>query len=149
MNLRPNSFPSCDLEKNLPRAERFFGSKRQREDRRTPWLLHMLDFKWSKGEKTAARAAFDLALARELRTIRQETEALLQNSTDEFSIWRVHDYLSTKRQEVDHKYDFRYSVLVLVLVFGRLVSEGWLTLDDLSGIGVEKIEAIQWMISRR
>jgi Photoprotection regulator fluorescence recovery protein len=91
----------------------------------------MFEFKWSPSEKKAARAAFDLALARELKGIRQETEALLQKSRDESSIWRVHDYLSAKRREVDEKYDYRYSVLILV--FSRLVSEGWLTVDDLSG----------------
>lgn len=107
----------------------------------------MFDFKWSPSEKKAARAAFDLALDRELKAIRQETTALLQKSEDESSIWRVHDYLSKKRREFDEKYDYRYSVLILV--FSRLVSEGWLTLDDLSGIGVEKIEIIRQVISRR
>jgi len=107
----------------------------------------MLEFNWSPSEKKAARAAFDLALDRELRAIRQETEALLQKSRDESAIWRVHDYLSAKRREVDQKYDFRYSVLILV--FSRLVSEGWLTEDDLEGIGAAKIEVIRRVISRR
>ena len=105
----------------------------------------MIEFKWSPSEKKAARKAFDLALARELRAIRQETEDLLRKSGDESSIWRLHDYLSGKRREVDQKYDFRYSVLLLV--FSRLVSEGWLTVDDLSGIGAEKVEVIQSVIS--
>lgn len=62
-------------------------------------------------------------------------------------IWRVHDYLSDKRHEIDQKYDYRYSVLMLV--FSRLVSEGWLTLDDLSGIGDEKVEVIRNVVSLR
>jgi Photoprotection regulator fluorescence recovery protein len=107
----------------------------------------MFEFKWSPSEKKAARAAFDLALDRELKAIRQEAEALLQKSGDESSIWRVHDYLSEKRRDVDDKYSYRYSVLILV--FSRLVSEGWLTVDDLSGIGTEKIEVIRQIISRR
>src|SRR5213594_268627 len=96
-------------------------------------FVTMLEFKWSPRQKKAARAAYDLALDRELRAIRQETEALLQKWRDESAIWRVHDYLSAKRREVAEKYDFRYSVLILV--FSRLVSEGWLTEDDLEGIG--------------
>jgi len=32
----------------------------------------MFEFKWSPSEKKAARAAFDLALDRELKAIRQE-----------------------------------------------------------------------------
>ena len=107
----------------------------------------MFEFKWSPSEKKAARAAFDLALDRELKAVRQEAEALLQKSGDESSIWRVHDYLSEKRRDVDEKYSYRYSVLILV--FSRLVSEGWLTVDDLSGIGTEKIEVIRQVISRR
>ena len=105
----------------------------------------MIEFKWSPSEKKAARKAFDLALARELRAIRRETEDLLRKSGDESSIWRLHDYLSEKRREVDLKYDFRYSVLLLV--FSRLVSERWLTVDVLSGIGAEKVEVIQRVIS--
>ena len=57
------------------------------------------------------------------------------------------NYLSAKRREVDEKYSYRYSALILV--FSRLLSEGWLTVDDLSGIGAEKIEMIQKVISRR
>lgn len=107
----------------------------------------MLEFKWSHSQKKAARAGFDLALDRGLTAIRRETEAPLQKSTDHSSIWRVHDYLSAKRSEVTEKYDFRYSVLILV--FSRLVAEGWLTLEDLSGIGAEKIEVIRSVIPSR
>ncbi len=41
--------------------------------------------------------------------------------------------------------DYRYSVLMLV--FTRLVSEGWLTLEDLSGIGNEKVAVITALLS--
>jgi Photoprotection regulator fluorescence recovery protein len=105
----------------------------------------MREFTWSASEKKAARAAFDLALTRELTAIRQETEAMLERMRDERSIWALHDFLSEKRRLIDQKYDYRYSVLMLV--FSRLVSEGWLTEDDLSGIGVSKVEAIRQVIS--
>jgi len=36
-----------------------------------------------------------------------------------------------------------------MLVFTRLVSEGWLTLDDLSGIGSEKVDVIRNVMSLR
>jgi len=70
---------------------------------------------------------------------------MLRGSRDDRTIWRLHDYLSEKRRDFDRKYDFRYSVLMLV--FSRLVSEGWLKIDDLSGIGDEKVEAIKRTIS--
>jgi hypothetical protein len=98
-------------------------------------------------EKKAARAAFDLALTRELKAARQEAEAMLRNSPDDRVIWRLNDYLSEKRREIDEKYDYRYSVLMWV--FPRLVSEGWLKADELAGIGSEKVDVINKLMSLR
>jgi Photoprotection regulator fluorescence recovery protein len=65
---------------------------------------------------------------------------MIKTLQDDFAIWDLHDYLSKKRREIDSKYDYRYSVLLMV--FARLVYEGWLTEDDLSGIGSEKFDII-------
>ena len=43
--------------------------------------------------------------------------------------------------------DYRYSVLILV--FTRLVSEGWLKVDELVGIGTEKVDVINKLTSPR
>lgn len=107
----------------------------------------MREYTWSPSQKKAARAAYDLALERELKAIRREAEAILQKSADDRAVWRLHDYLSKKRREVGEKYDYRYSVLILV--FNRLVSDGWLALDELSGIGSEKVEVIKHLVSLR
>ena len=107
----------------------------------------MREFTWSPTEKKAARAAFDLALARELEATRREVDGMLRNSSDDRVIWRLHDYLDEKRHEIDQKYDYRYSVLMLV--FTRLVSEGWLKADELAGIGTEKVDVINETISLR
>jgi hypothetical protein len=96
---------------------------------------------WSHGEKKVARAAFDNALARETAAIRKEVEALLKQSTEPSAIWDVHDFLSKKLRELQTKYDYRYSVLVGV--FGRLLSEGWLTEVDLADLSPEKLELIR------
>jgi len=85
--------------------------------------MEMQRFVWSPAEKKVARAAFEAAWARECGAIRGQVEAMLQRSSDPAEIWRVHDYLSRKRREVDGKYDYRYSVLTSVL--GRLLAEGW------------------------
>ena len=98
------------------------------------------DFSWTAAEKKTARAAFDLALSRELASVRHEVESMLAESPDVHAVWRVHDYLSDKRREIDTKYDYRYSVLVSV--FARLVQEGWLSEDDLRGLATEKVDAI-------
>jgi len=101
----------------------------------------MRDFQWSAAEKKVARAAFDLALSREMRSVRHEIEAMLGRSSDPGEVWRIHDYLSDRRQEIDYKYDYRYSVLITV--FSRLVQEGWLTEEELDGLGPEKLEVIR------
>ena len=100
----------------------------------------MREFNWTAAEKKIARAAFDLAISRELASVRQEVESLLAGSPDVHTVWRVHDYLSIKRREIDTKYDYRYSVLVSV--FARLVREGWLSEGDLRGLAAEKVEVI-------
>ena len=107
----------------------------------------MREFTWSATEKKAARAAFDRALSREVKATRQEAEAMLRNSPDDRVIWRLHDHLSEKRREIDEKYDYRYSRLMSV--FPRLVSEGWLNADELAGIGAEKVDVINKLMSLR
>jgi len=97
-------------------------------------------FSWTATEKKIARAAFDLAASRELASVRHEVESVLAESRDVHAVWRVHEYLSDKRLEIDAKYDYRYSVLVSV--FARLVQEGWLSEGDLRGLAAEKLEAI-------
>ena len=101
----------------------------------------MTEFVWSPAEKKAAHAAFDAALTRECSAIRREVEAMLQRSSDPAEIWRVHDYLSAKRREIDDKYDFRYSVLMRV--FGRLFAEGWVSEVEVAGLAPEKVEQIK------
>ena len=105
----------------------------------------MDEFTWSRSEKAAAKRAFDLAADRECRAIRREAQAMLEGATDDQVVWRLHDYLSGKRREFGRKYDYRYSVLVRV--FGRLIAEGWLTMDELSGLREEKLEAVRRLSS--
>ena len=101
----------------------------------------MRDLDWSAGEKKAARAAFDAAFVRECSAIKREAESMFQRTPEAAEIWRVHDYLSEKRREVDRKYDYRYSVLISV--FGRLLFEGWVTEAELAKLQPEKLELIK------
>ena len=101
----------------------------------------MRDLQWSREEKAIARAAYDAALAREMAAIREEAEAILRRSADPFDVWELHDFLSKKRREVDEKYDYRYSVLILV--FARLLREGWLRDSELAGLSADKLEYVE------
>jgi hypothetical protein len=49
-----------------------------------------------------------------------------------------------KRREIDNKYDFRYSVLLMVLA--TLLHEGKISAEDLQGIGAAKIDFIQQIV---
>jgi photoprotection regulator FRP-like protein len=67
-------------------------------------------------------------------------EALLERSAEPSAIWDVHEFLSKKLRVLERKYDYRYSVLAGV--FGRLLSEGWLTDADFAGLSPQKLELI-------
>ena len=102
--------------------------------------------KWSAAKKKAARAAFELALSREMVAIRHEVEALLKASPEPTQVWKVLDYLSGKQRELDSKYDYHYSVLIFV--FGRLVGERWLSEAELGKLSGDKLDLIKRMAFR-
>jgi len=101
----------------------------------------MPELQWSKSEKAAARRIFETAYERESKAIRARLERMVLEASGPKDIWRIHDYLLRERRETDKKYDYRYSVLILV--FATLLSEGWLTEQDLRGLHQEKIEMIK------
>src|SRR2546430_13310921 len=105
----------------------------------------MNDVTWSQTEKRIAREAFDRAFERECQAIKLEVQAMLQREKDSRVIWRIQEYLSKRRREVDEKYDYRYSQLLFV--FGRLVSQGWLTEEDLNGLRPDKLEFFKRMLA--
>ena len=100
----------------------------------------MREFSWSPAEKKIARAAFDRAYERECLSIRREVESMLRGR-DAQVIWRVEEYLHKRRREIDDKYDFRYSVLMLLFI--RLYAEGLLTDEDLEGLRDDKLQFIK------
>ena len=91
----------------------------------------MTDIKWSQKEKSVSRAVFEKALKNECNEIIETVKKKATNLSEPKEIWELEDYLYEKRKEIDNKYDYRYSALILV--FGRLVREGWITLKDLEG----------------
>lgn len=97
--------------------------------------------KWTDAEKKVARKAFDAAYRRECSAITSELKALAAKISGPEDLWRIHDDLTNKREAIDEKYDYRYSVLVMV--FARLLREGWITEEDLKGLAAEKTEKIK------
>lgn len=101
----------------------------------------MREYKWSKSEKIVGRRAYDGAYRKECTEILNKTKEMLSEMKDPKEIWKVEDYLDEKREEIDAKYDYRYSVLVLVL--GRLMREGFIEDSELQGLAQDKIDNIK------
>jgi hypothetical protein len=96
---------------------------------------------WSKSEKAIARKAFDAALRRELHEVMQEAKQMANQINEPADLWDLEHYLTQRRKEIDRKYDYRYSQLTHV--FGKLMQEGRLMEDELSGLEEDKRESIR------
>lgn len=99
---------------------------------------------WSRGEKAIARQAYDKAHSREMEAIAKKVRRRADRITEPHHIWALHDYLTRKRKEIDQKYDYRYSQLVFV--FARLIRDGWLSEDELAGLGDNKLARIRSLL---
>ncbi len=111
----------------------------------TSWAVHdaipMRELKWSPGEKAVARRAFDGALQRELEAVMREAKERTARIKTPTELWKLEEWLTRRRHEIDRKYDYRYSVLPLVFVV--LLREGRLTEGDLDGLGEDKLARIR------
>ncbi|WP_019508132.1 hypothetical protein [Pleurocapsa sp. PCC 7319] len=103
-------------------------------------MLQDSEKQWSETEKQIAQQALQTAHQR-------ETSALIANIRDRASslteledLWYLHDLLSTKRHEIDGKYEYNQSTIVFD--FARLVKEGWLRLEDIQGLKPETLSKI-------
>ena len=106
----------------------------------------MNEINWSKSEKEVARRAFDIAYKRECDTITAKLKEMIEKATEPEHIWRIHDYFTEQRKIIDEKYVYRYSTIILL--FARLLSEGWLKKSDLEGLGEDKIKEIEKWLKR-
>src|SRR5271165_5711641 len=75
----------------------------------------MRDLKWSPAEKAVARKAFETALSRELKAVIAETKRLAVRIEQPDDLWELERHLTAKRKGGDETFDYRYSVLPLVL----------------------------------
>jgi Photoprotection regulator fluorescence recovery protein len=96
---------------------------------------------WSKSEKAIARIAFDAALKRELQDVMRKTKQMANQIKEPTDAWELEHYLTERRKEIDRKYDYRYSQLTHV--FGRLLYEGRVSEEELSGLREDKLKPIR------
>ena len=100
----------------------------------------MSEAEWTDVEKKIARTAFEQAYEREivalLKQVREEASTLLEVG----DLWRLHDFLSAKRHQVEGKYDYQSPALLFILA--GLVKEGWLYLSELEGLDKNKLSKV-------
>ena len=99
----------------------------------------MIRESWSKSQKKHARELFDLALERDYKALIEEINTTEITLRDE--VWELRDRLNKKAKEMDRRYDYRYSQLIFV--FSDLLREGYLSLEELSVLGEEKLSDIK------
>ena len=101
----------------------------------------MRQLKWSSTEKVIARRCFDRALHRELNEAIQSAQKMVAKISHASELWELERHLTQLRKEIDRKYDYRYSRLLLV--FSDLVQQGQLDLADLRGLSEDKLRYIR------
>jgi len=82
-----------------------------------------------------------MALNKELESVMGKVREMAGEIRRPADLWAMEQFLAKCRNEIDDKYDYRYSQLPII--FGRLIREGWLTEDDLSGLGPGKMDYIR------
>jgi len=95
---------------------------------------------WSESEQKIASEAFQKAYERETSTLIREIRESASHISELEDIWRLHNFLSARRHEIDGKYDYDYSALTFV--FATLVKQGWLQIDELNGLEKDKLAKI-------
>lgn len=105
-----------------------------------PLTMQTSELQWTDQEQSIAQAAFNQAYQREIQALVQVVREQASSIASTEDIWRLHDFLSARRHELDGKYDDRESALLFV--FSSLVKEGWLSLDELKGLDSAKLSKI-------
>jgi len=98
---------------------------------------------WNAAEKKIARNAFDKALRTELDEILHEARTRMAAVKDMAELWDLHHHLGRRRDQIDERYDYRYSRLIEL--FAILISERRLSLADLAGLEADKLDRISSM----
>ncbi len=99
-----------------------------------------MNSEWTTTEENIAKRAFDIAYKREIESLIDSVRQKVTSLTEISDMWRLHDFLSVKRHEIDGRYDFRLPVLIFV--FADLVKDGLLNLNELEGLDADKIAKI-------
>lgn len=103
-------------------------------------MMPVTETQWSPTEEKIAQAAFDAAYQREVQSMMAEVQRQAKAAKNPEDLWKMHDFLSARRHDLDGKYDFRPSALFFV--FAQLIKEGWLELGELEGLTTDKLAKV-------
>ncbi|WP_349262760.1 hypothetical protein [Allocoleopsis sp.] len=102
--------------------------------------MQVSNTEWSTTEQTVAKAAFEKAYEREINALIEKVRHQSSTLTTLEDLWRLHDFLSAKRHEIDGKYDYSYPMLLFL--FADLIKDGWLHIDELKSLDQDKLAKI-------
>ncbi|MGB3496256.1 MAG: hypothetical protein WBA57_26245 [Elainellaceae cyanobacterium] len=102
--------------------------------------MHVKSTQWSVAEKKIVENAFSQAHQRESEALLQLVQRAAEAIATLEDAWQLNDFLSSKRHEIDGKYDDQPAMLLFTLA--ALVREGWLSLQELNGLDSEKLRRI-------
>jgi hypothetical protein len=71
----------------------------------------------------------------------QEAKEIAGQIKQPADLWDLQEYLTQRRKEIDHKYNYRYSHLTQV--FGRLLYETRVREEELRGFSEDKLKTIR------
>jgi Photoprotection regulator fluorescence recovery protein len=103
-------------------------------------MMPGIETEWSEVEKQVAQTALKQAYNRETKALVEQIRKRVEAVSEIEDIWRLHDFLSAKRHEIDGKYDDSDSAYIFV--FARLIKEKWLSLNELSGLESDKLSKV-------
>src|ERR1700722_15894116 len=104
----------------------------------------MYDLKWSPSEKKVARSAYEHAVQSALGKLMTEVKARAASIATPADLWALEDYLRQQRRDIDDMFDYRYSRLILV--FARLIHEGYLDEARVGGLAEKRLEIIRGLL---
>lgn len=98
---------------------------------------------WTDSEMAVARQAFDRAYGRAVDQLVLAVRIRATSLSSAQTIWELHDFLSIQRHTMEGRFDFQLDGILFV--FASLVKDKLLVLDELSGLGEEKLAKISAM----
>src|SRR5450631_1377638 len=101
----------------------------------------MRELKWSSTERVVARRCYERILQQELDAAIQSTKERAAKISQASELWELERHLTRLGKEIDRKYQYKYSTLVLF--FADCVREGRLDLEDLRGLADDKLSYIR------